>query len=65
MVEPNQTAGTQAVASPIPEIWPPAPPAGFEEFFRSSFRELVRAEPSLAYARKATVHTLPISWPGC
>ncbi len=85
MVEPNQTVATQAVASPIREIWPPAPPAGFEDFFRSSFRELVRAamyagatldeaedassktlsemlrrwdrcEPSLTYARRATVH---------
>ena len=43
MVEPNQTAVSQSAASPIPEIWSPAPPAGFEEFFCSSFRELVRA----------------------
>lgn len=85
MVEPNQTAAAQAVTSPISEILPPPPPAGFEEFFRSSFRELVRGAmyagatreeaedaaakaltemlrrwdicgPSLAYARKATVH---------
>jgi RNA polymerase sigma factor (sigma-70 family) len=43
VVEPNQTAAAQAVTFPISEIWPPAPPAGFEEFFRASFRELVRA----------------------
>jgi RNA polymerase sigma factor (sigma-70 family) len=46
VVEPSQTAAAPAVTSPIPEIWPSvpsAPPAGFEEFFRSSFRGLVRA----------------------
>jgi len=85
VVEPNQASAAQAVTIPIPEICPPAPPAGFEEFFRGSFRELVRTAmyagatldeaedaaakalaemlrrwgtcgPSLAYARKATVH---------
>lgn len=85
MVEPDQAAAAQAVDSPMPRIRPPAAPDGFEEFFRSSFRELVRTamyaggtreeaedaaakaltemlqswgtiEPSIAYARRATVH---------
>jgi RNA polymerase sigma-70 factor (ECF subfamily) len=43
VVEPNQTAAAQVVVSSVPAIWPPAAPDGFEEFFRSSFRELVRA----------------------
>jgi RNA polymerase sigma factor (sigma-70 family) len=43
VVEPNQTAAAQAVASPAPGIWPPPAPAGFEEFFCGSFRELVKA----------------------
>jgi RNA polymerase sigma factor (sigma-70 family) len=42
-LEPNQTAAAQVVVSPVPTIWPPAAPDGFEEFFRRSFRELVRA----------------------
>jgi RNA polymerase sigma factor (sigma-70 family) len=40
LAEPNQTAA-QAVASPAADTWP-SPPAGFEEFFRASFRELVK-----------------------
>ena len=43
MVEPNQAAAAQAVASPIPEISPPCAHDGCEEFFRRSFREVVRA----------------------
>ena len=42
MVEPNQIAAAQAVASSMPGTWPPSAPDGFEEFFRESFRELVR-----------------------
>jgi RNA polymerase sigma factor (sigma-70 family) len=42
VVEPNQTEAARAVASPVPEIWPPAAPDRFEEFFQGSFRELVR-----------------------
>lgn len=42
MVEPDQTALAQAVASPVPGIWPPPAPDGYEEFHRASFRELVR-----------------------
>jgi RNA polymerase sigma factor (sigma-70 family) len=42
LVEPNQIAATQAVASSMPEICPPSVPVGFEEYFRESFRELVR-----------------------
>jgi RNA polymerase sigma factor (sigma-70 family) len=40
VVEPNQTA-VQAVASPAIKTRPPAP-AGYEDFFRTSFRELVK-----------------------
>jgi RNA polymerase sigma factor (sigma-70 family) len=43
VVEPNQAAAAQAVASPIPEISPPCAHDGYEEFFRRSFREVVRA----------------------
>lgn len=43
MVEPSQTAATQAVASSGHGILPPSAPEGFEEFFRESFRETVRA----------------------
>jgi RNA polymerase sigma factor (sigma-70 family) len=42
VVEPNQTGAAQAVTSPVPEVWPPAAPDGYEEFFRESFKELVR-----------------------
>ena len=42
MVEPNQNAAAQAVASSVPGIWPTSAPAGFEEYFRGSFRELVK-----------------------
>jgi RNA polymerase sigma factor (sigma-70 family) len=42
VVEPDQTAA-RAVAFPVPQVWPPSPPAGFEDFFRASFREVVRA----------------------
>lgn len=61
MVEPNQTAA-QAVASPAAGIWPLAAPAGFEEFFRASFRELVRtamyAGGTLEEAKDAAAKTL-------
>ena len=42
VVEPDQTAAAQAAVSPISKTRPLAAPDGFEEFFRSSFRELVR-----------------------
>ena len=45
MVEPDQTAAAQAIVTPVPGIWPPAAsdaPYGFEEFFRGSFRDLVK-----------------------
>jgi RNA polymerase sigma factor (sigma-70 family) len=85
VAELDQAAAAQAAVSPMSRTRPSVAPAGFEEFFRSSFRELVRAAmyagataedgqdaasktladmlqrwdtcgPSLAYARKATVH---------
>jgi RNA polymerase sigma factor (sigma-70 family) len=42
VVDPDQTMSAQAVASPVPEIWPPTAPDGYEEFYRDSFRDLVR-----------------------
>lgn len=42
MVKPNQTAAAPTAAAPLPEIWPAAAPAGFEDFYRGSFRDLVR-----------------------
>jgi len=42
LLEPNQIAATQAVPSSMPEVWLLSTPVGFEEFFRKSFRELVR-----------------------
>jgi hypothetical protein len=43
VVEPNQITAAQAVASMAPGILPPSGPDGFDEFFRGSFREVVRA----------------------
>jgi RNA polymerase sigma factor (sigma-70 family) len=60
VVEPNQTA-VQAVASPAIKTRPPAP-AGYEDFFRTSFRELVKtamyAGATLEEAEDAAAKTL-------
>jgi RNA polymerase sigma factor (sigma-70 family) len=45
VVEPDQPAAAQAVASPVPGIWPPPEPDapdGYEEFYLGSFRDLVK-----------------------
>ena len=42
MVEPDQPAAAQAVASPVPGTRPATAAAGYEAFYRDSFRDLVK-----------------------
>jgi RNA polymerase sigma factor (sigma-70 family) len=42
VVEPSETAAAHAVAFSALGIWPSSAPDGFEEFFRRSFRDLVK-----------------------